>query len=149
MSYSFSATGQRAVGELWPACCSLLLLLFVSFARIFVVFISVSFFLLVLQLVHICLHKQVWGGGNVAGCCTLLARCFQHACHAFTRGTWIPLHTMCIHCCRCPIVAAGDQCMLKYSPSELLEWVCLALGCEQAAHESVAALAHIAQFGAE
>ncbi|KAI3427975.1 hypothetical protein D9Q98_006365 [Chlorella vulgaris] len=45
--------------------------------------------------------------------------------------------------------AVGDQCMLKYSPSELLEWVCLALGCEQAAHESVAALAHIAQFGAE
>lgn len=47
-----------------------------------------------------------------------------------------------------PFAAADERC-LKYAPEELLEWVRLALGCEQAAHESVAALAHIAQFGAE
>jgi hypothetical protein len=47
------------------------------------------------------------------------------------------------------VAADADESCLKYAPEELLEWVRLALGCEQAAHESVAALAHIAEFGAE
>jgi hypothetical protein len=48
-----------------------------------------------------------------------------------------------LYCC------TAEELYLKYSPDELLEWVELALGCEQAAAESVAALAHVAQFGAE